>query len=44
MSRSPKHRTFAVASLLATTVVLAAAAPGAFATTVTYNAGGTSPG
>jgi Ca2+-binding RTX toxin-like protein len=44
MSRSPKHRSFAVASLLATAVVLAAAAPGAFATTVTYNAGGTSPG
>jgi Ca2+-binding RTX toxin-like protein len=44
MTRSPKHRSFAVASLLATTAVLAAAAPGAFATTVTYNSGGTNPG
>jgi Ca2+-binding RTX toxin-like protein len=44
MSRSPKHRTFAVASLLATTAVLAVAAPSAVAATVTYNVGGTSPG
>jgi hypothetical protein len=46
MSRSQKQqRSYAVASLLAITVVFAAATPGAFAaTTVTYNAGGVSPG
>lgn len=45
MSRSPKHRSFAVASFLATTSAFAFAAPAAFAAaTVTYNAGGTSPG
>lgn len=45
MSRSPKHRSFAVAAFLATTAAFAVAAPAAFAAaTVTYNVGGTSPG
>jgi Ca2+-binding RTX toxin-like protein len=45
MSRSPKHRSFAVAAFLAATAAIATVAPAALAaTTVTYNAGGTSPG
>ncbi len=45
MSRSPKHRSFAVAAFLATTAGFAVDAPAAFAAaTVTYNVGGTSPG
>jgi Ca2+-binding RTX toxin-like protein len=45
MSRSPKHRSFAVAAFLAATAAFAVAAPAAFAAaTVTYNVGGTSPG
>src|SRR5687768_17211515 len=44
MSPSRKQRSCAIASFLATAVALGAA-PGAYAaTTVTYNAGGTSPG
>ena len=44
MSPSRKQRSCAIASVVATAVALGAA-PGAFAaTTVTYNAGGTSPG
>jgi Ca2+-binding RTX toxin-like protein len=44
MSRSLKHRSFAVAAFLAATAAITIAAPAAFATTVTYNAGGTNPG
>src|SRR5688572_1200702 len=45
MGPSRKLRSYAIASLLATAVAVGIAAPGAFAaTTVTYNAGGTSPG
>jgi Ca2+-binding RTX toxin-like protein len=45
MGPSRKLRSCAIASFLATAVVGGAAAPGAFAaTTVTYNAGGVSPG
>ena len=45
MSPSRKQRSRAMALFLATAAAMAIAAPGAFAaTTVTYNAGGTSPG
>ena len=45
MSPSRKLRSHAIASCLATAVAVGTAAPGAFAaTTVTYNAGGTTPG
>lgn len=45
MRPSRKRHSCAIASFLATPVVVGAAAPGAFAaTTVTYNSGGTSPG
>ena len=45
MGPSRKLRSYAIASFLATAVAVATAVPGAFAaTTVTYNAGGTTPG
>ena len=45
MGPSRKLRSCAIASFLATAVAAGAATPGAFAaTTVTYNAGGVSPG